>query len=104
MEFTDLAIFGPMVDDEYATAIGNLRDLCIKFFQEIMCSDAKKPKALMQEYFGIDSLPIDEDFEGLGLCVDPRDMTEDEQKFPVPHGMNLHDIKESIVRLMEKRK
>ena len=104
LEFTDLAIFGPMVDDEYAAAIGNLRDLCIKFFQEIMRSDAKKPKALMQEYFGIDSLPIDEDFEGLGLCVDPRDMTEDEQEFPVPPGMNLHDIKDAIVRLMEKRK
>ena len=67
-------------------------------------ANAKKPKALMQEYFGIDSLPIDEDFEGLGLCVAPRGMTEDEQEFPVPPGMNLHDIKESIVRLMEKRK
>ena len=54
-----------------------------------MRSDAKKPKALMQEYFGIDSLPIDEDFEGLGLCVAPRDMTEDEQEFPVPSSKTL---------------
>ena len=69
-----------------------------------MRSDAKKPKALMQEYFGIDSLPIDEDFEGLGLCVDLGGRRINKKKIPVPPGMNLHDIKDAIVRLMEKRK
>ncbi len=67
LDFADLAMFGPMVDDEYATAIGNFRDLCIKFFKEIMRSDAKSPKAKMKEYFGFDTLPVDEDFEGFGL-------------------------------------
>lgn len=70
LHFVDLAMYGPMVSEEYATAIGNLRDLCIKFFKEIMRSDAKSPKAKLKTYFGFDTLPVDEDFEGFGLMPD----------------------------------
>ncbi len=40
----------------------------------------------------------------LSTSVQTEIISEDEQEFPVPPGMNFHDIKESIVRLMEKRK
>lgn len=73
LDFRDLAMYGPMVNDEYATAIGNLRDLCIKFFKEIMRSDAKSPKAKLKAYFGFDTLSVDEDFEGFGLMPDPEE-------------------------------
>lgn len=66
-------MYGPMVNDEYATAIGNLRNLCIKFFKEIMSSDAKSPKAKLKAYFGFDTLPVDEDFEGFGLMPDSEE-------------------------------
>lgn len=67
LNFADLVMFGPVVNDEYATAIRNFRELCIKFFKEIMRSDAKSPKARRKEYFGFDTLPVDEDFEGFGF-------------------------------------
>lgn len=73
LHFVDLAMYGPMVSEEYATAIGNLRDLCIKFFKEIMSSDAKSPKAKLKTYFGFDTLPVDEDFEGFGLMPDSEE-------------------------------
>lgn len=103
-EFTDLALFGPMVDNEYATALGNLRELCIKFFKEIMRSDAKKPKALMEEYFGFDTLPVDEDFEGFGICMVPMDMEDkEEQVFEIPQGMSMEDIKAAIEKLYREK-
>ena len=73
LDFVDLAMYGPMVSEEYATAIGNLRDLCIKFFKEIMRSDAKSPKAKLKAYFGFDTLPVDEDLEGFGLMSDSEE-------------------------------
>lgn len=78
-DFVDLAMYGPMVNDEYATAIGNLRDLCIKFFKEIMRSDAKSPKAKLKAYFGFDTLPVDDTFTGLGLMSDPDGWEDDDQ-------------------------
>ena len=102
-EFPDLAIFGPIVDEVYATVLGNFRDLCIKFFKEIMRSDAKKPKALMKEYFGFDTLPVDDDFEGLGICLDPRDSDAEEQVFDIPQGMSFEDVKAVIERLYSKK-
>lgn len=79
LDFVDLAMYGPMVNDEYATAIGNLRDLCIKFFKEIMRSDAKSPKAKLKAYFGFDTLPVDATFSGLGLMSDPHEWEDDDQ-------------------------
>lgn len=79
LDFVDLAMYGPMVNDEYATAIGNLRDLCIKFFKEIMRSDAKSPKAKLKAYFGFDTLPVDATFTGLGLMSDPHKWEDDDQ-------------------------
>lgn len=79
LDFVDLAMYGPMVNDEYATAIGNLRDLCIKFFKEIMRSDAKSPKAKLNAYFGFDTLPVDDTFNGLGLMSDPDEWEDDDQ-------------------------
>ena len=79
LDFVDLAMYGPMVNDEYATAIGNLRDLCIKFFKEIMRSDAKSPKAKLKAYFGFDTLPVDATFNGLGLMSDPDGWEDDDQ-------------------------
>ena len=79
LDFVDLAMYGPMVNDEYATAIGNLRDLCIKFFKEIMRSDAKSPKAKLKAYFGFDTLPVDDTFNGLGLMSDSDEWDDDDQ-------------------------
>lgn len=103
LNFADLALFGPIVDEEYATILGNFRDLCIKFFKEIMRSDAKKPKALMKEYFGFDTLPVDNDFEGLGICLDPRDSEAEEQEFDIPQGMSFEDVKAAIERLYREK-
>jgi len=38
-----------------------------------MRSDAKSPKAKLKAYFGFDTLPVDEDFEGFGLMPDPEE-------------------------------
>ena len=103
LNFADLALFGPIVDEEYATILGNFRDLCIKFFKEIMRSDAKKPKVLMKEYFGFDTLPVDNDFEGLGICLDPRDSEAEEQEFDIPQGMSFEDVKAAIERLYREK-
>ena len=103
LDFADLAMFGPMVNNEYATAIGNFRDLCIKFFKEIMRSDAKSPKARMKEYFGFDTLPVDEDFEGFGLMPVPGEWeVGEEHDTPQPSGIDMDKIKDIIAQLYEK--
>lgn len=60
LDFSELALYGPQSAEEYTVALGYFRKMSIRFFHEIMNSDAKKPKALMKEYFGLDSLPVDE--------------------------------------------
>lgn len=103
LDFTDLAMFGPMVHEEYATAIGNFRDLSVKFFKEIMRSDAKSPKARMKEYFGFDTLPVDEDFEGFGLMPVSGEWEEsDEPDSPLPPSVDMDKVRDIIAQLYEK--
>ena len=103
LDFADLVMIGPMVNNEYATAIGNFRDLSIKFFKEIMRSDAKSPKARMKEYFGFDILPVDEDFEGFGLMPDSEEWEDGEdQANPLPEGVDMDKIKDIISELYKK--
>lgn len=102
LDFLDLAMYGPMVSDEYATAIGNFRDLCIKFFKEIMRSDAKSPKAKLKAYFGFDTLPVDDTFNGLGLMSDSEEWYDDSQEIPLPDGIDKDKLKDIIGKLYEK--
>ena len=102
LDFVDLAMYGPMVNDEYATAIGNLRDLCIKFFKEIMSSDAKSPKAKLKAYFGFDTLPVDDTFNGLGLMSESEAWDNDDQDIPLPDGIDKDKLKDIISKLYEK--
>lgn len=95
-------MYGPMVSEEYATAIGNLRDLCIKFFKEIMRSDAKSPKAKLKAYFGFDTLPVDATFNGLGLMSDSDEWDDDGQDIPLPNGIDKDKIKDVFSKLYEK--
>ena len=76
VEFSFFAIFGPRVNDNYGATIKVFRDLCVSFFNEIMRSDAKSPKTLMKEYFGFDTLPVDEWPEGHGIKPIVDDLDE----------------------------
>lgn len=68
-EFTDLFVNGVFSDNDYATGIGLLRDACVDIYHDIMNSDAKSPKQLMMDYFGIEKLER-EDFEGMAIVED----------------------------------
>ena len=44
-----------------------------------MRSDAKSPKAKLKAYFGFDTLPVDDTFNGLGLMSHSDDWDDDQE-------------------------
>ena len=57
----------------------------------------------MKEYFGFDTLPVDEDFEGFGLMPDSEEWEDgEEQANSLPEGVDMDKIKDIISELYKK--
>ena len=61
-KFEDLLHGNPLMNVEFASAVGNLCMASVDVFREIMKSDAKQPKALLKELTGIDEIDREFDF------------------------------------------
>ena len=61
-KFEDLMHGNPLMNVEFASAVGNLCMASVDVFKEIMKSDAKQPKALLKDLTGIDEIDKDFDF------------------------------------------
>ncbi len=61
---------------EIALALKSFLEIDAQYVWNYLRSDAKSPKTLMKEYFGFDTLPVDEWPEGLGIKPIVDDLDE----------------------------
>lgn len=52
-DYVKLCSLGPLFSDDVVNALGNLRDAALAMMRDIQRSDAKQPKLLMNELFGM---------------------------------------------------